>query len=73
MKLTHEEVAEILGVSVRQYQRYENGEKEMAEAPFQVAISICELLHLDPYEFVTSLADIEEFDMARPGVYEDTK
>ena len=71
LKLTQMEVAEILGLSVRQYQKYENGEKELAEAPFQVGIALCELLHLDPYDFVDSLTEIAEFDFVRPGVYEE--
>ena len=68
--LTQMEVADILGISTRQYQRYESGEKELAESPFQLGVAICELLHLDPYDFVVSLTDIAEVDGVRPGVYE---
>lgn len=71
LKLTQTEVAEILGLSVRQYQKYENGEKALAEAPFQVGVALCELLHMNPYDFVDSLTDIAEYDSARPGVYEE--
>ena len=70
-RLKQLEVANILGLSLRQYQRYENGEKELGEAPFQVGMAICELLELDPFDFITHLKDILENDWVRPGIYEE--
>lgn len=53
--ITQEKAAEILGLSLRQFQRYENGQKELAEAPFQLGVNMCELFKIDLYDAVAPL------------------
>lgn len=55
MGITQEKAAEILGLSLRQFQRYENGHKELAEAPFQLGVNMCELFSIDLYDAVAPL------------------
>lgn len=69
--LTQQEVADFLGLSLRQWQRYENLEKTLDEAPFQLGVNVCELLHIPLYDVVSSLSDTLENDLVRPGVYEE--
>ena len=58
--MTQKEVAETLGMSVRQYQRYERGDVDVKEIPFQLGVSICELLHIDIFEVVQHLDELQE-------------
>lgn len=60
LDLTQKEVAETLGMSVRQYQRYERGDVDVREIPFQLGVSICELLHIDIFEVVQHLDELQE-------------
>lgn len=69
--LTQQEVANILGLSLRQWQRYENWEKPLDEAPFQLGVNICELLHIPLYDAVARLSDLIKDDSPLPGVYEE--
>lgn len=66
------DVANALGLSVRQYQRYENGEKEIGSAHFQLGVNICEILGLEIFDVVSSIYDIYEDDTVLPGVYEES-
>lgn len=69
--MTQQRVAEILGLSLRQWQRYENWEKPLDEAPFQLGVNICELLHIPLYDAVVRLADLIQDSSPLPGVYEE--
>ena len=53
--LTQKEVSQRVGIHPRQYQKFESGEKEMASASLRIALTICDLLKLDPHCFVAPL------------------
>ena len=52
--LTQEETAIELGISLRQYQRYEYGERKFSNCPMRIGLRICALLELDPYEVINT-------------------
>lgn len=60
LNLTQAEVAKAVGMSLKQYQRYERGEVEIAGIPFQLGVSLCELLHIDIFDVVCHLKDLQE-------------
>lgn len=51
--LTQEQVAEKAHIKLEQYQYYENGKRSMATANMRIGLSICRVLELDPYRFVS--------------------
>lgn len=55
--LTQQEVADKIGISLRQWQRYEK-EGSLATAPFQIVLKAGKLFEKDVYDFVNSLKDI---------------
>lgn len=57
--LTQKQVANILDISLRQWQRYEKDD-DICDVTFQLGVNICELLHIDIYEFVIPLKNILE-------------
>lgn len=50
--LSQQEVADAAGITLRQYQRFESGERRMASATLRIGLSVCHVLSLDPYRFV---------------------
>lgn len=55
--LTQQEVADKVGISLRQWQRYEK-EDSLSAAPFQIVLKVGGLFQKDIYAFVDSLKDI---------------
>ena len=53
INLTQQEVANMAKISLRQYQRFESGERSMASASLRIGLSICHVLRLGPSRFVT--------------------
>lgn len=51
--LTQQQVADIAGIQLRQYQRIESGERDIANCSMHVGLSVCAALLLDPYGFVS--------------------
>lgn len=49
---SQQEVASLIGVQVRQYQRLEYGERSFASASMKLGLSICALLNIDPFWLV---------------------
>lgn len=49
LKMTQQQVAEKAGMQIRQYQRLENGERNITGSTGKVLLSICNVLKLDPY------------------------
>ena len=69
MGYSQQQVATIIGVHVRQYQRIECGERDIRYASMKLGLSICVVLGIDPLVLVfggefkrMSLADEENFD-----------
>lgn len=49
--MTQQQVANEVGITVRQYQRYESGEKSIYSASFQIGIRLFKVLRLEVKEF----------------------
>ncbi|MBQ4453059.1 MAG: helix-turn-helix transcriptional regulator [Clostridia bacterium] len=49
---TQEQVAKMAGVQLSQYQRFESGERDIANSAMRTGLAICAVLMLDPYEMV---------------------
>ncbi|PWL41222.1 MAG: hypothetical protein DBY43_05745 [Clostridiaceae bacterium] len=52
-KKTQKEVADAVGISWRQYQRYESGERSFIDAPYWLVRAILEELNISDNEFDT--------------------
>ena len=52
LEMTQQEVANELGVSLQQYQRYEYGDRDLRKMPMELGLKICYLLEIDPYELI---------------------
>lgn len=68
---TQKQVADILGISLRQWQRYEKDD-DLSCVTFQMGVNICELLNIDVYTYVTPLNDILEHNLVTPGEVEES-
>lgn len=49
--MTQQQVANEVGITVRQYQRYESGEKSIYSASFQIGVRLFKVLKLEIKEF----------------------
>jgi len=49
--MTQQQVANEVGITVRQYQRYESGEKSICSASFQIGVRLFKILRLEIKEF----------------------
>lgn len=54
LKMTQQQVAEKAGMQIRQYQRLENGERNITGSTGRVLLSVCDVLKLDPYILIGS-------------------
>lgn len=52
MGYSQQEVATLLGVHIRQYQRLEYGERSIATASMMLGLSVCAVLNIDPFELM---------------------
>ena len=52
LEMTQQEVADELGISLQQYQRYEYGDRDLRKMPMELGLKICYLLEIDPYELI---------------------
>ena len=50
--LTQQQVADIAGISLRRYQRYEGDDIKISASSFKTGYSICYALGLDPQNFI---------------------
>ena len=50
--MTQQQVADASGITLRQYQKLESGERNMSSTSMRIGLSICRVLKLDPYRFV---------------------
>ncbi len=49
---SHQQVAFLLGVQIRQYQRLEYGERAIGKVNMELGLSLCRLLEIDPFLLV---------------------
>ena len=67
MGYSQQQVATIIGVHVRQYQRIECGERDIRYASMKLGLSICAVLGIDPLvlvfggDFKTMDSDYEDY------------
>ncbi len=52
LRLTQQEVADKAGIQLRQYQRFESGERALRTSTLRVALAVCDALMLDAHRFV---------------------
>ncbi len=52
LRMTQQQVADKAHIQLRQYQRFENGERELCSSSMRIGVSICHALKLDPRRFV---------------------
>ncbi len=50
--LSQHQVANILGVHIRQYQRLEYGERSVGKVNMELGLSLCRVLEIDPFLLV---------------------
>lgn len=50
-----QQVADACGVNVRQYQKFESGERDIAGCSFALGLRICRTLKLDPWLFLPAV------------------
>lgn len=50
--LTQQEVADKAGIQLRQYQRFESGERALRSSTLRIALAVCDALMLDAHRFV---------------------
>jgi len=50
--LTQQQVADMAGINVSQYQRFEAGEKYISGTSMRIGLAVCAVLMLDPYELL---------------------
>lgn len=51
LHLSQQQAADLAGIKLRQYQRFESGERKLSGASMRVGLAICEVLQLDPNRF----------------------
>ena len=56
------EVATLVGIQIKQYQRFEYGHQKLSSAKMIIALRICTALELDPYRFVNDSRDMSDTD-----------
>lgn len=52
LSLTQQQVADIAGVQLKQYQRLETEERTLSGCSMRIGLAVCAALLLDPYEMV---------------------
>ena len=61
--MTLKAVAEKAGIALRQYQRYESGERDLLAASFVVTCNVLEVLEIDIKDFFHSYNDKAEYEV----------
>lgn len=54
--LSLQQVADACGINIRQYQKFESGERGIAGCAFATALRLCRVLDLDPWLFLSAAA-----------------
>lgn len=50
--MTQQQVADKAKIQLRQYQRFEKGERDLSSSSMRIGVSVCNALELDPRRFV---------------------
>lgn len=51
--MTQQQVADRAGINIRQYQRFESGERSFYSTTFRIGLNICHVLKIDPFYYCT--------------------
>lgn len=54
-----QEVADACAINIRQYQKFESGERDVRGCAFSLGMRICKTLNLDPWVLAQSLEEAE--------------
>lgn len=57
--LTQQQVADKAKIQLRQYQRVESGERHIRSASIRMALAICAVLKINPYEFFPEYSKVQ--------------
>lgn len=60
MGLTLQEVANKAGINIKQYQRFESGDRELASASFATTVQVLKALDLDAEKYAAGEYEIKE-------------
>ena len=58
--LTQQEVAEKADINIKQYQRFETGERELTDASFMTTCQVLKALEMDAGKYATGEYEIKE-------------
>lgn len=58
--LTLQEVADNAGLSIKQYQRFEAGDRELASASFMTTVRVLKALNMDAQKYAAGEYEIKE-------------
>ncbi len=58
--MTLQDVAEKAGIDIKQYQRFEAGDRELASASFMTTVQVIKALELDPVKYAAGEYEIKE-------------
>ncbi len=65
--LSLQQMADSCGINIRQYQKFESGERQLAGCSFSLGLRICKELNLDPWLFLDSSASNAKSRKAGPN------
>lgn len=71
--LTQQQVADIVSISTRQYQRLETGERQISGTAFRIGVAIADVLEIDVHELIHNptvdeyLNEKQEFERLNNG------
>ena len=58
--LTLQDVADKAGIDIKQYQRFESGDRELASASFITTVQVIKALEMDPVKYAAGEYEIKE-------------
>ena len=58
--MTLQDVADKAGIDIKQYQRFEAGDRELASASFITTVQVIKALELDPVKYAAGEYEIKE-------------
>lgn len=58
--LTLQDVADKAGIDIKQYQRFEAGDRELASASFITTVQVIKALEMDPVKYAAGEYEIKE-------------
>ena len=58
--MTLQDVADKAGIDIKQYQRFEAGDRELASASFMTTVQVIKALDLDPVKYAAGEYEIKE-------------